>query len=495
MRGWSLRTWLLFVSIAFAAVVVGGIALVSYVIVSGGMSFVANDRTVTRAETAKGLIDREYYEAYQQAREEGLSGSEATARALELMTEELDQRPAQSVLNRSDVSLFGPNLEPLWSPQGPAGIGDAAVRRLALERDRTLVSVVKEPNTWAGLFGPAQLAVKAVHAPVDLPGLGTGVLDVAYRPTTEEAVIDSVRLPMLTLAIMSTLLMVLLIQASMQWILRLIDTLRRAADSIEAGDLDARMPDMGSNEVGDLARSINRLLERLQRRSAAQVRFVADASHELATPVAGIRGYVNILREWGGEDPVVREEAVDAIDRESNRMARLTGNLLNLLHTEQGLVLKQEVFDANAIVRQRIAAIASKWLEKDLEFEGPEEEEESLLVRSDPDRFEDVVSTLIDNAAKYTSAGGSVSVATKAQRDTVIVSVSDTGIGIPAQDLAHVFDRFYRSDVSRNGAEGGFGLGLSIAKSIVDGVGGDITVESEVGKGTTFSLVWPRGRV
>jgi signal transduction histidine kinase len=300
---------------------------------------------------------------------------------------------------------------------------------------------------------------------------------------------------MLTLAIMSTLLMVLLIQASMQWILRLIDTLRRAADSIDAGQLDARMPDMGTNEVGDLARSINRLLERLQRRSAAQVRFVADASHELATPVAGIRGYISILRAWGAEDPVVSQEAIDAIDRESNRMARLTSDLLSLLHTEQGLVLKQELFDANVVVRQRIAAIASKWLEKDLEFEGPEEEEASLLVRSDPDRFEDVVSTLIDNAAKYTPTGGSVRVSTKAQRDTVIVRVSDTGVGIPAEDLPHVFDRFYRSDVSRSGGEGGFGLGLSIAKSIVEGVGGDITVESELGEGTTFSLEWPRGRV
>jgi two-component system, OmpR family, sensor kinase len=495
MRGWSLRTWLLIVSIAFAAVVVGGIALVSYVIVSGGMSFVATDRTTTRGETAKGLIDREYYEAYRQSLQEGLTGSAATRRAVELMKQELDQRPAQAVLNRSDIALFGPDLQPLYSPEGSQGIGDTAIRKLALEKRRTLRSVVREPNTWSGLFGPAQLAVNAVHVPINLPGLGTGVLDVAYRPTIEEAVIDSVRLPMLTLAIMSTLLMVLLIQASMQWILRLIDTLRRAADSIDAGQLDARMPDMGTNEVGDLARSINRLLERLQRRSAAQVRFVADASHELATPVAGIRGYINILRAWGAEDPVVSREAVDAIDRESNRMVRLTGDLLSLLHTEQGLVLKQEVFDANVIVRQRLAAIASKWLEKDLEFEGPEEEEESLLLRSDPDRFEDVVSTLIDNAAKYTPSGGSVRVSTKALRDTVIVRVSDTGVGIPAEDLQHVFDRFYRSDASRSGGEGGFGLGLSIAKSIVDGVGGNITVESDLGQGTTFSLVWPRGRV
>ena len=141
----------------------------------------------------------------------------------------------------------------------------------------------------------------------------------------------------------------------MVWVLNLVDNLRKAADSIDAGRLDERLPDVGDNEIGALARSVNRLIERLQRRSEAQAHFVADASHELATPVAGIRGYTSILREWGADDPTVRDEAVDAIDRESQRMARLTGDLLNLLHADQGVVLKSEPFDLNVIVRSRLA--------------------------------------------------------------------------------------------------------------------------------------------
>ena len=209
-------------------------------------------------------------------------------------------------------------------------------------------------------------------------------------------------------------------QTSMVWVLNLVDNLRKAADSIDAGRLDERLPDAGDNEIGELARSVNRLIERLQRRSEAQARFVADASHELATPVAGIRGYTSILREWGAEDPKVRDEAIDAIDRESRRMARLTADLLNLLHADQGVVLKSERFDLNTIVRERLARIASRWIDKDLEFVGPEEE--SLSMVGDPDRVEDVISILLDNAAKYTPAEGSVFALTERTRDTVTIA-------------------------------------------------------------------------
>jgi signal transduction histidine kinase len=221
---------------------------------------------------------------------------------------------------------------------------------------------------------------------------------------------------------------------------------------------------------------------------------VADASHELATPVAGIRGYTSILRAWGAEDPKVRDEAVDAIDRESRRMARLTGDLLNLLHADQGLVLKTEKFDINVLVRDRLAATASRWIEKDLDFVGPEDEE-PLIMNGDPDRFEDVVSILLDNAAKYTPTGGKIVASTRRRRDMVELELSDTGQGIPPGDLPRIFDRFFRSEASRAAGEGGFGLGLAICKSIVDSMGGTIDVTSETGQGTTFVVRVPRGRV
>jgi signal transduction histidine kinase len=337
------------------------------------------------------------------------------------------------------------------------------------------------------------LGVTVVHAPVELPGGRTGVLDVTYLPDNEENVIDAIRLPMAILAVSAMLIMVVLMQTSMAWVLNLVDDLRKAADSIDAGRLDERLPDEAENEIGELARSINRLIGRLQRRADAQSRFVADASHELATPVAGIRGYTSILRAWGGEDRKVREEAIDAIDRESRRMARLSSDLLNLLHADQGLRFKSERLDLNVLVRERLATTASRYLDKDIEFVGPDEE--SLVMTGDPDRIEDVLSILLDNAGKYTPEHGQVVVTTIRRRDTVEITVGDTGPGIPESDVHRVFDRFYRSDKARAEGEAGFGLGLAIAQSIVDGMGGEISVQSIVGQGTVFTVVLPRGRV
>ena len=253
-----------------------------------------------------------------------------------------------------------------------------------------------------------------------------------------------------------------------------------------------RLPAEGDHEIGELGRSLNALLDRLQRRAEGQARFVADASHELATPVAGIRGYTNILRAWGRDDPEVRDEAITAIDRESRRMARLCSDLLALVRDEREMVFNEERFDVNVRCREVLAAAATRYIDKGLEFQGPGEGQ--LVIFSDPDRIEDVVSILVDNAAKYTLDGGTVSVSTRRKRDNVMIAVSDTGIGIPEEDLPSIFERFYRSDASRSKATGGFGLGLPIAKSIVDAAGGSISIESVHGEGSTFTVTLPRTR-
>jgi signal transduction histidine kinase len=188
----------------------------------------------------------------------------------------------------------------------------------------------------------------------------------------------------------------------------------------------------------------------------------------------------------------VRDEAIDAIDRESKRMTRLTSDLLNLLHADQGLRLKSECFDVNVIARERLAATASRYLERQVEYEGPEDD--SLIMVGDAERLEDVMSSLLDNAGKYTRPGGVVAVRTRRVLDEVVIEVSDTGKGIPPKDLPRLFDRFYRSDQARAEGEPGFGLGLAIAKSIVENMGGTVSADSELGEGTTFTVTVPRGR-
>jgi signal transduction histidine kinase len=341
-----------------------------------------------------------------------------------------------------------------------------------------------------GMFGPATLGTYIVHVPYELPCDGTAVLDVSYFPVREESTIDSIRPYMGIMAMIATAAAILMMQLSTGWVLGLVNDLRRAADSVDADQLDVHLPEKGNHEVAELALSINRLMDRLKRRAGAQTRFVADASHELATPVAGIRGYVNILRAWGAEDPEVRAEAVDAIDRESRRMARLCSDLLSLIRQERFTEPRSARLDLNALVRESLASAANAYIDKGLEFIGPEEGQ--LFMSGDPDRIAQLLGILVDNAAKYTDAGGRVAARTWRRLDGVFIEVSDTGIGIPAEHLPHIFDRFYRSDTSRSQRTGGFGLGLSIAKNIVDQSGGTIGVTSREDEGTVFTVRLPK---
>ena len=494
MRRSSLRIWLLLSSVVFSVIVVGGISLTTYVILADGMQSISYDVTERLAATASAVVAGSARAAEISAAAQGLTGSQASQVAEANLGRQLTQVLNPSTTGGAEYALYDQNLEPIWYSNASALAPDQQDDRARTKAGSVMTRTIGRPgNLLAGLIGKARLAVAVVHEPVILPGGHLGVLDVIYVPSTEARAIDSVRLPMIVLAASAVFIMVALMQTSIVWVLKLVDNLRKAADSIDAGRFDERLPDAGDNEVGALARSLNRLIERLQRRSEAQAHFVADASHELATPVAGIRGYTNILREWGAEDPKVREEAIEAIDRESLRMARLTGDLLNLLHADQGVVLKSESMDLNAIVRSRLAGIANRWIDKDLEFVGPEAE--SLPMVGDPGRIEDVVSILLDNAAKYTPAEGSVFALTECTRDMVTIQISDTGQGIPEADMGRIFDRFFRSEASRAAGESGFGLGLAIAKNIVDSMGGEIEVSSILDQGTTFTVTVPRGHV
>ncbi len=493
MRSVSLRGWLLVISVLFALLVVGGISLTTYVILSDGMQVVAYDTTERVASSSVGVVRSAVTDAEVLTASQGLVGKERTEAATQRLVEELPGMLAKATFGESEFALYGPDERLIWMSSPYALHPDhQAARERAMEAQKPMFSTIAAGHVLSGLFTKAELGVTIVHTPVALPGDQLGVLDVTYLPNNEQEVIDAVRVPMLILAISATLIMVVLMQTSMAWVLNLVSDLRKATDSIDAGRLDERLPAEADNEIGDLARSLNRLLDRLQRRAEAQTRFVADASHELATPVAGIRGYTSILRNWGGSDEEVREEAIDAIDRESRRMARLSSDLLNLLHLDQGLVLKSERFDLNKLVRDRLATTATRYIDKDIEFIGPMDE--SLMITGDPDRVEDVLSILLDNAGKYTPEGGQVLVSTRRERDRIFFRVSDTGEGIAPGDIPRVFDRFFRSDKARAEGETGFGLGLSICKSIVDSMGGTIEVASELGSGTTFEVSLPKPR-
>lgn len=494
MRRPSLRSWLLSVFVVFAVVTVGAISLVTYVVVEDGMATVAGNAASYLGDVAPRIAIEKAAEATDSARQQGLSGPELDTASDRAFVHLLYERFRLRGSTQSEYALYNEDLNAVWETSGRALLPSAGeAREEALTGRRTTYTAVSRSGALRGLFSSARLDVQTVHVPVTMPSGERAVLDIAYFPDREEQAMDSIRLPMATLAVAAMLIIILVMQTSMTWVLRRVNHLREAADAVDAGKLDVRIPEQGSNEIGDLARSINRLIDRLRRRADAQTRFVADASHELATPVAGIRGYTNILRAWGADDPEVRDEAIGAIDRESRRMARLTNNLLTLVRSEQSLELRSVRFDLNMSCREVLSVASTRYTEKNQHLIGPDEG--PLMMIGDPERTEDVISILVDNAANYTPERGRVTLLTRRKRDQVVIEVSDTGPGIPATDLSNIFERFYRSDASRSRGTGGFGLGLAIAKSLIQELDGTIEVKSELGRGTTFTVRLPRGRV
>ncbi|PKQ10300.1 MAG: hypothetical protein CVT69_00410 [Actinobacteria bacterium HGW-Actinobacteria-9] len=490
----SLRNWLLLVATLFSVLVVGGMSLTTYVVVFDGLTSMADESVRRLAFVASRTVEDGVAAAREQAGESATSGQDPEREASRIFLEAVPELLGSAGLSEGDYALYAHDERILWSSHERAVLpGFAEQRANALATFRMIESHRRGPVLFKSLIGPTDMGTRVVHIPLELPGDDKAVLDVSYSPVQEEGVIDAIRPPMTALAVAAMIIMILMMQVSMAWVLKLVDDLRQAADAIAAGHLDVSLPAEGDHEISALARSINGAIEHIKRRGEAQTRFVADASHELATPVAGIRGYTNILRAWGAEDPEVRDEAISAIDRESRRMARLCSNLLSLLRNERGLALRHVRFDVNAICRHTLAAAATRYIAKRLDFSGPEEGQ--LFMVGDPDRIEDVISILVDNAAKYTPAGGSVSVRTRRRRDSIIIDVQDTGIGIPHGDIDAIFDRFYRSDASRSAETGGVGLGLSIAKTIIEAAEGSIDVQSVEGTGSTFTLRLPRGRL
>lgn len=265
-------------------------------------------------------------------------------------------------------------------------------------------------------------------------------------------------------------------------------TVTRVATQItRADDLSRRIPLTSSpdDEVGLLITAFNQTLERLEVLFTAQRRFMADVSHELRTPLTVIKGNVGLMRHMHDFD----EESLSGIESEVDRLTRLVGDLLLLAQAESGrLPLAMGPVEVDTVlleVFQQMRLLAGERLSMHVV------DIDQLVVTGDRDRLKQVLVNLVGNAVQYTPMGGQVTLALRRVGTRAQIIVSDSGAGIPAEDLPHIFERFYRGEKSRTrkGSSSGFGLGLSIAYWIVHNHGGTIEVTSQKGKGTSF-CVW-----
>jgi two-component system OmpR family sensor kinase len=279
--------------------------------------------------------------------------------------------------------------------------------------------------------------------------------------------------------------------------LRPVDAVANAAREMGEGDLSKRLPVANPrDEVGRLATTINGLLSRLEaaiaRREEAlerQRRFAADASHELRTPLTSISGHARMLEEWAlEEDPQRARRSVGAIRREGRRMGDLVEALLALTRGDEGASLEIGRHDLAAVAQEAAQAARDAADGKvSIEYVRPERE---VVATFDRSHILQVASILLDNAVKYTPEGGKVTVQVREGDGQAELEVSDTGIGIPEDQLPLIFERFHRVDSSR--ADGGAGLGLSIARQIAESHGGELRATSTPGKGSTFTLLLPK---
>jgi signal transduction histidine kinase len=271
-----------------------------------------------------------------------------------------------------------------------------------------------------------------------------------------------------------------------------VDRLVASARTITAGDLSKRVPvQHPKDEVGRLAATVNDLLARLEasfaRREetlARQRRFVADASHQLRTPLTSIEGYARLLKEWGAEDPRTAREGAETIHTEASHMIKLVEDLLSLARGDEGAPLDPRPHDLDAVAAGAVGAARLSSAGRHTIDHTPARV--PVLATFDPERVEQAVGILLDNAIKYTPEGGTITVAAAAKNGHARLEVSDTGIGVPREDIPRIFDRFYRTDEARSVR--GTGLGLAIARQIAEAHGGTLTVQSAPGRGSTFVL-------
>ncbi len=263
--------------------------------------------------------------------------------------------------------------------------------------------------------------------------------------------------------------------------------------SISAGSLSARLNVPNSrDEVGRLATTINDLLARLDAAFQEQQRFVVDSSHELRTPVTVVRTEAEVALEQV-RTPVEYQDSLVLIKDEAERLSRIVEDLFLLARQPFGSpALARETVSLDDVVRECGRAAQVLATRKGLKFEVPTVLPE-ITIQGDDELLKRMVLNLLDNAVKYTPAGGEVQITLATQNGNAQISISDTGMGIPRDDQEHVFDRFYRVDKARSRALGGAGLGLAIARWIVEAHEGKLYVESKLGSGSTFKIKLPLG--
>ncbi|PYG86833.1 signal transduction histidine kinase [Ruminiclostridium sufflavum DSM 19573] len=268
---------------------------------------------------------------------------------------------------------------------------------------------------------------------------------------------------------------------------RPLKQINQAAKKIAGGEFSNRLVVNSKDEIGQLADSFNHMLDDLQELEEMRRGFIANVSHELRTPMTSIRGFVEGILD-GTIPPDRQRNYLFIVKDEAIRLSRLVSDLLDLAKMEAGeMNLNIKQFNINELIRICVIKLETLITSKNLEIEA-NFAIDNLFVTADKDSIERVIINLLHNAVKFSNENGKIILETVKNKEKVLISVQDTGIGISEEDIKRIWDRFYKTDKSRGKDKTGTGLGLAIVKNIINEHNQDIWVESKVGEGTKFTF-------
>lgn len=326
-------------------------------------------------------------------------------------------------------------------------------------------------------------------SPVVCAGEIIGCVYLYEYDEIQAAFIKDIQARLRSISIIAALLALLAVYVFTKALTGRITDLVKAMRIVREGDYDYRITPRGRDEVTELAQEFNDMTQRLQSTEELRRRFVSDASHELRTPLASIRLLSDSIAQSGNMDEETMREFVGDIGTEAERLQRMTEKLMRLTRMDSGVQSERESVDVKRVAEKTIHMLTPLAQARNITIFS--ELDENCHVTASGDDIHQIIFNLAENALKYNSFGGNVFVRLHLSDGAVKLTVEDTGIGIPDEDLPHIFSRFYRVDKARSSEVGGSGLGLAIVKGAVEQNGGAITVQRRETVGTRFVVSFP----
>lgn len=384
----------------------------------------------------------------------------------------------------------GPNA-PFGMMGGGMMSGDMMGTRLTLADARGVVVSASVQGQVGAQLSTAELA-KGTPIRVDGQTVGTliaeaGTMDAASDPASQDF-LNQVNRSLLLAGIIAGMIALALGFALFRQITAPLDALAQATRKISAGQLNARAVVRGEDEIAEVGRAFNAMAENLSRSEAARRNMLADVAHELRNPLGVISSHLEAMQD--GVFPTNAEQ-IASLQDETLLLTRLVNDLRDLALADAGqLSLKREKTDLRVLVKRTANAFQAQAAENHTTL-AEELPPNAPIVNIDSERIEQVLRNLLVNSLRYTAVDGNVTVKLLNTGQAVRVEVQDSGSGIPAGDLPHVFERFWRAENAQARGQGGAGLGLAIAKQWVEAHGGQIGVTSQAGRGSTFWFILP----